>query len=165
MCCNTMYIPLSFSWILQVVTVVSTATVPSPTRKKQTKKESSAATTKLFPVTSVKPGRSTELLQPKLKEVFSKDSARNLWATTSSYLRQFPDLSGYPIADEYLDEVQRAALELQKEDTPWKYFPCLKELNIFLKNGPCRNCQRLKRSIHELWIMLVPCSIYIRRGG
>jgi hypothetical protein len=103
---------------LQVVTVVSTATVPSPTRKKQTKKESSAVTTKLFPVTSVKPGRSTELLQPKLKEVFSKDSARTLRVNTSSYLRQFPDLSGYPFNDEYLDEVQGAALELQKEDTP-----------------------------------------------
>jgi len=92
--------------------------MPSPTRKKQAKKESSASTTKLFPVTSVKPGRSTELLQPKLKEVFSKDSARTLWATTSSYLRQFPDLSGYPITDEYLDEVQGAALELRKEDKP-----------------------------------------------
>jgi len=101
-----------------VVTVVSTATVPSTTRKKQTKKESSTATTKLFPVTSVKPGRSTELLQPKLKEVFSKDSARTLRANTSSYLWQFPDLSEYSIADEYLHEVQGAALELQKEDTP-----------------------------------------------
>jgi hypothetical protein len=101
-----------------VVTVVSTATVPSPTWKKQTKKESSAATTKLYPVTSVKPGRLTELLQPKLKEVFSKDSVRTLRANTSSYLRQFPDLSGYPTTDEYLDEVKGAALELQKEDTP-----------------------------------------------
>jgi hypothetical protein len=97
---------------------VSTATVPPPTRKKQTKKESSAASTKLFPVTSVKPGRSTELLQPILKEIFSKDSARTLRANTSSYIRQFPDLSGYPITDEYLDEVQGAALELQKQDTP-----------------------------------------------
>jgi len=117
-CCNTIHIPHSYSRILQVVTVVSTATVPSTTRKKQTKKESSTATTKLFPVTSVKPGRSTELLQPKLKEVFSKDSARTLRANTSSYLWQFPDLSGYSIADEYLHEVQGAALELQKEDTP-----------------------------------------------
>ena len=147
MCCNTTYIPHSYSWILQVVTVVSTATEPSSTRKKQTKKESSAATTKLFLVTSVKPGRSTELLQPRLKEAFSKDSARTLWATTSSYLRQFPDLSGYPIADEYLDDVQGAALELQKEDTPWKDFLCLKELNNFFFNGPFRNFQRLQRCI------------------
>lgn len=69
-------------------------------------------------MTSVKPGRSTELLQHKLKEVFSKDSARTLRANTSSYLQQFPDLSGYPITDDYLDEIQGAALELQKEDTP-----------------------------------------------
>jgi hypothetical protein len=68
-------------------------------------------------VTSVKPGRSTELLQPKLKEGFSEDSARTLRPNTSSYLLQFPDLSGHPVTDEYLDEVQGAALELQKEDT------------------------------------------------
>jgi hypothetical protein len=99
-----------------VVTVVITATVPSPTRKKQTKKQSSVATTRLFPVTSVKPGRSTEFLQPKLKEGFSKDSARTVRPSTSSYLLQFPDLSGHPITDEYLDEVQSAVIELQKQD-------------------------------------------------
>jgi len=148
--------------------------VPSLTRKKQTKKESSAATTKLFPVTSVKPGLSTELLQPRLKEVLSKDSDRTLWSATSSYLRQFPDLSGYPITEEYLDEVQGAALELRKEDTPWKYFLCLKELKILkkwnLSEFPAPTTlhfskAKKKHPIHEIWIMLVPCSIDIRRGG
>lgn len=96
---------------------MSTATVPSPTSKKQTKKQSSVVTTKLFPVTSVKPGRSTEVLQPKVKEGFSKDSVRTLRPNISSYLWQFPDLSGHSIADEDLDEVQSAALELRKEKT------------------------------------------------
>jgi hypothetical protein len=67
-------------------------------------------------VTSVKPARSTEFLQPKLKEGFSKDSVRTVSPNTSSYLLQFPDLSGHPITGEYLDEVQRAVIELQKED-------------------------------------------------
>jgi hypothetical protein len=103
--------------ILQVVTVVNTSTVPSSTWKKQIKKQSTIATTKLFPVTSAKPSRSTEPPQPKPRGGTFKESARTLRPNRSSYLWQFPDLSGDSLEDEELDEVRGAVLELKKEKT------------------------------------------------
>lgn len=99
------------------MTAVHTATVPSPTRKKQIKKQSTIATTKLFPVTSAKPSRSTEQPRTKSKTGISKESAWNLRPDRSSYLWQFPDLSGDSLKDEDLDEVHGAVLELKKEKT------------------------------------------------
>jgi hypothetical protein len=102
---------------LQVVTAVHTATVPSSTRKKQIKKQSTIATTKLFPVTSAKPSRSTEPPRTKLKGGISKESSWTLMPNRSSYLWQFPDLSGDSLKDEDLDEVHGAVFELKKERT------------------------------------------------
>jgi hypothetical protein len=108
---------LVFALTLQVVTAVQTATVPSTTWKKQIKKQTMIATTKLFPVTSVKPSRSSEAPQTKSRGGISKESARTLRPNRSSYLWQFPDLSGDSLQDEDLDEVHGAVLELKKEKT------------------------------------------------
>jgi hypothetical protein len=96
------------------VNVVNTATVVPSTWKKQSKKQSTVATTKLFPVISLEPTRSTEPL-PKQKGGISKESASTLTPRRSSYLWQFPDLSGHLLMGEDLDEVQDAVLELKKE--------------------------------------------------
>jgi hypothetical protein len=91
------------------VTVANTATVASPTRKKQIKKQLTVATTKLFPVTSSYPVRSTEPPLPKPR-------GGTLRSNRSSYLWQFPELSGHSLMGEDLDEVQGAVLDLQKEN-------------------------------------------------
>jgi hypothetical protein len=102
---------------LQVVTAVNTVTVSSSTRKKQLKKQSTIATTKLFPVTSSKPSRSTEPPQTKPRGGISKESAWTHRPDKSSYLWQFPDLSGDLLKDEDLYEIHGAVLELKKEKT------------------------------------------------
>jgi hypothetical protein len=110
-------ISLVFALILQVVTAVHTATVPPSTWKKQVKKQTMIATTKLFPVTSAKPSRSSEPPQTKPRGGVSKESARTVMPNRSSYFWQFPDLSGDSLKDEDLDEVHGALLELKKEKT------------------------------------------------
>jgi hypothetical protein len=102
---------------LQVVTAVSTATVPTSTRKKQIKKPSTITTTKLFAVTSSKSSLSTEPPQTKPKGGISKESAWTHRPNKSSYLWQFPDLSEDLLKDEDLYEIHGAVLELKKEKT------------------------------------------------
>jgi hypothetical protein len=101
--------------ILQVVTAVNSVTVPSSTWKKQITKESAVATTKLFPVTSSKPSRSTEPPQTKTRGGISKESAWTVRSNKSSYLWQFPELSEDALKEEEVREIQGAVLELKKE--------------------------------------------------
>lgn len=95
------------------MTVVNTATQTS-TWKKQSKKQATAAVTKLFPVTSLETSGSTKP-EAKGKGKVSEENARTPTSRRSSYLWQFPDLSGYSLMGEDSDKVQDAVLELKKE--------------------------------------------------
>lgn len=98
-----------------MVTVVNTATVLPSTWKKQSQKQSAVATTKLFPITPLKPSPSTEPKLPEEKVDISEESTSTHAPKRSSYLWQFPELSGHSLMGEDLDEVHDAVLELRKE--------------------------------------------------
>ncbi|XP_069674648.1 mucin-2-like [Periplaneta americana] len=99
----------------KVVTVVNTATVLPPTWKKQNKKQSTVATTKLFPVTTTKAPRSTLVPLPRPRGGVSRANLRNLRPNRGSYKWQFPELTGESINDEDVAAVEDAVLELKKE--------------------------------------------------
>ncbi|KAJ9587662.1 hypothetical protein L9F63_018914 [Diploptera punctata] len=87
----------------KVVTVASSATPTTPIRMKETKKQSTVATTKLFPVTTSRP-------QPR------GGFSRKLRPDRDSYVWQFPELSVQPLQKDVAEAVKETVVELKKED-------------------------------------------------
>ncbi|PSN41439.1 hypothetical protein C0J52_14541 [Blattella germanica] len=88
----------------KVVTVVHSATVATPVRKRpNTKKQTTVTTTKLFPVTSARP-------QPR-------GGIRKERPNRGSYAWQFPELADQVLSKEDEEAVKDAVVELQKNKT------------------------------------------------